>query len=353
MKILHIISSLETGGAQRLLSDILPLMVKGNAVTLLVNKDIDNDFSKKVREAGVKIVSMQCPNPYHLKNIFLLMKMMKGYDIVHVHLFPSLYWAALASLFTRVNLVYTEHSTSNRRRGKWYFRPIESFAYNRYKRVISISEQARDALVAWVGASSTDKRYVVVNNGVNLAHFSGNPTKNSSSKTLIMVSRFVASKDQMTVLRAMRLLPDDVHLILVGDGENLAACKTFAEKQGLSDRVQFVGNQSDVNAWIAKADVGIQSSKWEGFGLTAVELMAAGKPVVATDVEGLRQVVEGAGLLFPVGDEERLATMVKRLLDDESYYKQIAGKCSERAKLYDIHVTVDQYLEIYNEIIGG
>lgn len=353
MKILHIISSLEIGGAQRLLSDILPLMAKGNAVTLLVNKDFDNDFSKKVRDAGVKIVSMQCTDPYRLKNIFLLMKMMKGYDIVHVHLFPSLYWAALASLFTRVNLVYTEHSTSNRRRGKWYFRPLESFAYNRYKRVISISEQTRDALVAWVGASSTDKRYVVVNNGVNLSSFSANPTKNRSSKTLIMVSRFVASKDQMTVLRAIRLLPADVHLILVGDGENLAACKAFAESQGLSDRVQFAGNQSDVKAWIAKADVGIQSSKWEGFGLTAVELMAAGKPVVATDVDGLRQVVEGAGLLFPVGDEERLATMVTRLLDDESYYKQIAGKCSERARMYDIHVTVDQYLEIYNEIIGG
>ena len=168
-----------------------------------------------------------------------------------------------------------------------------------------------------------------------------------------MVSRFVASKDQMTVLRAMRLLPNDIQLILVGDGENLEACKTFAERQGLSDRIQFAGNQSDVKAWIAKADVGIQSSKWEGFGLTAVELMAAGKPVVATDVEGLRQVVEGAGLLFPVGDEERLATMGTRLLDDESYYKQIAGKCSERAKLYDIHVTVDQYLEIYNEIVCG
>ena len=353
MKILHIISSLEIGGAQRLLSDILPLMAKGNEVTLLVNKNIDNDFSKKVREAGVKIVSMQCSDPYRLKNIFLLIKMMKGYDIVHVHLFPSLYWAALASLFTRVNLVYTEHSTSNRRRGKWYFRPIESLAYNRYKRIISISEQARDALVTWVGAPSTDKRYVVVNNGVNLAHFSANATNNRSLKTLIMVSRFVASKDQMTVLRAMRLLPNDIQLILVGDGENLAACKAFAESQGLSDRVQFAGNQSDVSAWIAKADVGIQSSKWEGFGLTAVELMAAGKPVVATDVDGLRQVVEGAGLLFPVGDEECLAAMVTRLLDDESYYKQIVEKCSERARMYDIHVTVDKYLGIYNEIIGG
>lgn len=352
MKLLHIISSLEIGGAQRLLSDILPLMAKGNEVTLLVNKDIDNDFSKKVREAGVKIVSMQCPNPYHLKNIFLLMKMMKGYDIVHVHLFPSLYWAALASLFTRVNLVYTEHSTSNRRRGKWYFRPIESFAYNRYKRIISISEQARDALVAWVGAPSDTERYVVVNNGVNLSDFTVNPVKEGSSKTLIMVSRFVASKDQMTVLRAIRLLPADVHLILVGDGENLEACKTFAESQGLSDRVLFAGNQSDVSAWIAKADVGIQSSKWEGFGLTAVELMAAGKPVVATDVDGLRQVVEGAGLLFPVGDEERLAAIVMRLLDDKAYYQQIAEKCSARARMYDIHVTVEKYLGIYNDIVS-
>ena len=123
--------------------------------------------------------------------------------------------------------------------------------------------------------------------------------------------------------------------------------------QGLSDRILFTGNQSDVNTWIAKANVGIQSSNWEGFGLTAVELMAAGKPVVATDVEGLRQVVEGAGLLFPVGDEECLAAMVTRLLEDESYYKQIAERCSERAKMYDIHVTVEKYLGIYNEIICG
>ena len=353
MKTLHVISSLEIGGAQRLLSDILPLMAEGNAVTLLVNKDIDNDFSKKIRDAGVKIVSMQCPNPYRLKNVFLLMKMIKGYDIVHVHLFPSLYWAALASLFTRVNLVYTEHSTSNRRRGKWYFRPIESFSYSRYKRIISISEQARKALVTWVGASSDDKRFVVVNNGVNLSNFSEKPAKEGSSKTLIMVSRFVASKDQMTVLRAMRILPDDVKLIFVGDGENLESCKDFAMSQGLSDRILFTGNQSDVNTWIAKANVGIQSSNWEGFGLTAVELMAAGKPVVATDVEGLRQVVEGAGLLFPVGDEECLAAMVTRLLEDESYYKQIAERCSERAKMYDIHVTVEKYLGIYNEIICG
>lgn len=352
MKLLHIISSLEIGGAQRLLSDILPLMAKGNEVTLLVNQDIENDFSKKIREAGVEIVSMHCSNPYHLKNIFILKQMIKGFDIVHVHLFPSLYWVALASLFTRVNLVYTEHSTSNRRRGKWYFRPIESFAYSRYKRIIAISEQARQALVAWVGAPSDTKRYVVVNNGVNLSDFTVNPVKEGSSKTLIMVSRFVASKDQMTVLRVMRLLPNDIQLILVGDGENLEACKTFAERQGLSDRILFAGNQSDVNAWIAKADVGIQSSKWEGFGLTAVELMAAGKPVVATDVDGLRQVVEGAGLLFPVGDEERLAAIVMRLLDDKAYYQQIAEKCSARARMYDIHVTVEKYLGIYNDIVS-
>jgi glycosyltransferase involved in cell wall biosynthesis len=171
MKLLHIISSLEIGGAQRLLSDLLPLQKQqGLDVELLVNVKDENDFTTKIQESGVKIISLEEPNLYSLSNVIRLRKIIKGYDVVHVHLFPSVYWAALASIGLKVKLVYTEHSTSNRRRKKPLLRPIEKFVYRQYNKIISISQQTQDALQQWV--QSTDSRFVVINNGVDVRRFS-------------------------------------------------------------------------------------------------------------------------------------------------------------------------------------
>ena len=351
MKILHIISSLEIGGAQRLLSDILPLMAKEHDVTLLVNKEVDNDFSFKIKKAGVKIINCNCQNLHSPINILKIAKLAKGYDVVHVHLFPTVYWAALADLLVPMNLVYTEHSTSNRRRGKWYFQPIERFIYSRYKKIISISQQTQDALIEWLKSEKEDSRFVVIYNGVNLSVFSHLESEKMYPHTLIMVSRFVDSKDQMTVIKAMTLLAEDVHVIFVGDGENMDACKEHAREWGVSHRVHFVGRQSDVASWIARADIGIQSSNWEGFGLTAVELMAARKPVVATNVHGLKQVVEGAGLLYDVGDYMTLAKLINVLLHDENLYEKTAEQCQKRAKQYDVVTMMEKYMDIYIRIM--
>lgn len=350
MRILHVIESLKIGGAERLLSDMLPLMAQQHQVTLLVNRDIDNDFSRRVKTAGVRVEVLRNVGLHSPKNIICLRKKFKDYDVVHVHLFPTSYWAALASMFSSVPLIFTEHSTSNRRRGKWYFRPIEQFIYSRFQCVISISQQTQDALREWLQVSRDSSRFVVVNNGINLSAFSHLHNQKDYPHTLVMVSRFAASKDQETVIRAMALLPNDLHAIFVGDGENLAHCKELAASLGVSDRTHFVGSQLDVASWLAKADIGVQSSHWEGFGLTAVEMMAAGLPVVASSVEGLRQVVEGAGILFEAGNAQELADAVSRLLSDTDYYKKIVCQCAARAVDYDIRTMVDQYLKIYSSL---
>lgn len=351
MKILHIISSLEIGGAQRLLSDMLPMIAKKHEVTLLINRDVDNDFSRKVKTGGVNVITCECGKPYSPKNIYIIAKCARKFDVIHVHLFPTVYWAAFASFLSPMKLVYTEHSTSNKRRSKWFLRPIERIVYSRYNKIISISQQTQDALVEWLQTKGSDSRFVVINNGVDLSVFQSLKTEKLYPHTLIMVSRFAASKDQMTVIKAMKLLPEDVHVILVGDGETLESCKNFAVEQSLSDRVHFVGRQSDVASWIAKADIGIQSSNWEGFGLTAVEMMAAGKPVVATDVDGLKQVVEGAGVLFPVGDSMTLAAIIQRILYNKEFYSKMTAASKERAAVFDISVTAAQYVKLYHNMV--
>ena len=351
MKVLHVISTMLTGGAQRLIVDIMPIISEKNDVTVLVNNLNHTSFEKTLIQNGIRLETLRYKNLYSPFNIWKIRKYIRKYDIVHVHLFPSLYWVALANFGGKVPLIYTEHSTFNSRREKIWLRPLERFIYSRYSKIISISELTQRNLQQWLGVKMTDERFVVINNGVKISNFKVKQGKKPYSRTLIMVSRFAAAKDQMTIIKAMHFLKNDVHLILVGDGPMLEQCKRLSKELSVSDRVHFVGLQSDVASWLAKADIGIQSSKWEGFGLTAVEMMASGLPVIATDVDGLKQVVEGAGEIFPVGDVQNLVRIVNHLFADEAYYIETKERCLERAKCFDVEITAGKYLDIYRKII--
>lgn len=351
MRVLHVISSLEIGGAQRLLSDILPMQKEqGLDVSLLVFKRESTAFAKKILEAEVPIIVLDEKSYTDPIIVVKVRRIIKQYDIVHAHLVHALYCCSLAARGLHVNLVYTEHSTSNNRRGHMFMLPVEKYIYSRYSKLISISQQTQNALQEWL--RSKDDRFVVINNGVDTDRFAS-VHRPVIANYLIMVSRFAPSKDQETVIRAMKKIRKDTVLRFVGDGNNLEHCKLVAKECGVEDRVQFLGARSDVAELISESYIGIQSSNWEGFGLTAVELMACGKPVIATDVEGLRQVVEGAGVIFRKGDAEELAAIVNELIADSSLYSNLSKRCRMRASKYDIHHMVSQYMEVYKDVING
>lgn len=364
MKILYVIKDLDIGGAQRLVSELLPFIKQEHEVDLLLFQEEINLFSKKVHDAGIRVICQKAS----LKNpisIWKLRKVIRQYDLVHVHLFPELYLSALAAWGTKVPLVFTEHSTSNRRRGKAYLRPLEKWMYHRYKRIITISQQTQDALMQWVQARLTDKRFVVIENGINTEAFrrvqksvdsQDNDNIGQEAKSvcqIIMVSRFVEAKDQETVIRAMKHLDDTFHLSFVGDGERMPVCQQLVKDMGMEERVSFLGRSADIPSLVCKADIGVQSSHWEGFGLTAVELMAAGLPVVATDVPGLKQVVENAGLLFDAGDDKQLAQHIKELATNKALYQDVSKRCLQRSAQYDISVTAHRYSQLYHEVKGN
>lgn len=348
MKILHVISSLEIGGAQRLLSDLIPLQKKqGIDVSLLVFEVVNNAFSVKIEKAGVEIISL---NARIIRNPFLAFKVrniIKKYDVVHAHLTHALYICSLAARGLKTHLIYTEHSTTNRRRSIHILRPLERYIYSRYEKLISISLQTQDALQQWL--QDVGDKFVVIYNGVDISSFSS-IKKEVIPKSLIMVSRFAHSKDQETVIRSIQKLDSEVVLRLVGDGENLDYCKQVVRDCHLENRVLFLGAREDVADLIAESYIGIQSSNWEGFGLTAVEIMACGKPIVASNVPGLRQVVEGAGFLFENKDVNNLAKIITRLIEDKQLYERMSQESLSRSKEYDINRMSDKYIELYNNL---
>ena len=357
MKILHVISSLEIGGAQRIVHDLaLSQISSGNNVSVIVYNFSESILEQQLIAAGATVISLKLQNIYSFGSIIKLHKIIKGYDIIHVHLFPSLYHVAFASIGTKAHIVYTEHSTYNRRRSKKFLKPIEKFIYNRYCCIVSISQSTQSALTKWLRPKDSSK-FHIIHNGIDFNSYYNAPTKSiedlfgRSGIPILMISRFVPSKDQCTLIKAIRLINNpNVFIAFAGDGDLIERAKLLSKELGVSDKCVFLGNRNDIPLLIKASSIGVQSSHWEGFGLTALEFMAAGKPVVASSVDGLKQVVGGAGEIFNTADEISLAEKINTLLIDSKYYKSVVSKCIIRAKEYDISIMAHEYNNIYESL---
>lgn len=359
MKILQVITSLSTGGAEKLISEIAPMLRdKGNQVDVLAFDGTDTAFKKYLIDKEIKVYSFgKGCNVYNPLFILRLAKLMKNYDIVHTHNTAPQLFAAIGSVLCSVVLCTTEHNTSNRRRDwKWYA-PIDKWMYSKYSKVICISDSTEQNLRNFI-KDSTDK-ICTISNGINVTSYShavsidkSTISKHPERKVVAMVAGFRYQKDQETLIRAFNYLPEDYELWLVGDGERRSIIEQCIKDNNLENRVLLLGIRSDIPSILKSVDVVVQSSHWEGFGLAAVEGMAAGKPVVASDVEGLAQVVEGAGILFTLGDDKQLADIIKQLMEDHTFSQQVSAKCWERAQKFDIQKMVDAYNEVYMELVA-
>lgn len=355
MKILQVISSLHIGGAEKLVSEISPLLRdKGNHVDVLIFDGIETNFKSHLIKEKIRVISfgIGC-RIYNPLFIFKLSKLMRQYDIVHTHNTAPQLFAALGSILCSAVLCTTEHSTSNRRRNwKWY-KPIDRWMYDKYKRIICISEQAEANLKNYL---PTLKNTCTIFNGVDTNTFHNalaiDKMKSDNKFTIAMVAGFRYQKDQDTLIKAMSELdPNLYELWLVGDGERKPILENLIEKYGLNQNVKLLGLRSDIPEILHTADVIVMSSHFEGLSLSNIEGMSVGKPFIASDVDGLREVTIDAGILFPHEDYKTLALEIKKLSEDRDYYKTISNRCWERAKKFDINTMVNKYNQVYKSIL--
>lgn len=312
-------------------------------------------LQKSIKGQVMGLTRRSVYNPFLTLSI---LPFLKKYDLIHVHLFPALYWVVMAKWLARSKtpVVYTEHSTHNKRRNFKIFKSIESFIYSKLSFIGCISEGTLSNLQIHLGNNKIRKE--VIKNGIQIDSFNPNSFKSldydffgEDDVVLIQVSTFGRQKDQQTLIRAMLILPANVKLLLVGDGVLKVACENLVKQLKLEDRIVFLGNRYDIPGLINYADIVVQSSNWEGFGLTTVEGMAAGKPIIASNVEGIREIVEGYGLLFRKNDPQDLAEKIQSLIRNKDYFKQIASSCFQRSKEYDIKMMVIKYIAVYNELL--
>lgn len=365
MKILHIINDLSSGGAEKLISDILPLMKKsGHDVEVLLLSNRNNVFVEQLIDNSINVVTLKPNKIRSIRNLYHLRKYVnsKKFDIIHAHLFPANY---LTSIVSKLNFndktmyVLTEHNTHNRRRDLKIIRPIEKFIYNSFDKIISISKGTQFSLKKWL-KNIKEEKFITINNGINIERFKHAKKYNKNELNnifvdeniiLVMTGRFTNQKDQKTIIKALKNLDDNIHLLLVGEGPLLDDHISFVKELNLEDRVHFMGFRNDVERIVKSSDLVIVSSNWEGFGLVAVEGMAAGKPVIASEVPGLEEIVSGYGVLFTKNDHNELSNKIKELLSNKKIIEKYSLLSLRRSNEYDITSMADKYLKVYENLL--
>jgi glycosyltransferase involved in cell wall biosynthesis len=358
LRVLHVIDSLIQAGAEALVKDMLPRMrAAGVDVSVAVLKELDSPFERELREKDIPFLPTAAGGIYSLRHLLTLRRHIPEFDLVHVYLFPAQLFvpfaAALAS--TRVPLVLSEGTPHHRRKKKW-LHPMEQWMYSRYAAVACASDAIAASLREWI--PQIHSKITVIENGIDVLKFQqAKPVSRVSvgisngNPVLLYVASFQPRKDHMNLLRAMAHIPD-ADLVLVGDGSLRTQLEALAESLGVARRVHFLGRRKDIAELLKMADIYVHPAACEGFGIAAAEALTAGKPVVASNVPGLAQVVGDAGILVPCGDPAALAAELRSLISSPGRRQQLSRAAVERGRQFSIETTVAAYIDLYRSVLS-
>lgn len=296
--------------------------------------------------ADVELFPLSLQKPSHLGAAVRLAQILRKrkVDILHSHIFYASLFASPIGWLCRVPVVIeTPHVREAWRHGwlKGGF-AVDRFAGRFVDHYIAVSEANARYLVKQKGLPA--QKVVVIHNGCDLKRFEpygAAPTGlkrslgfSEGDPVLIVIGRLEPQKGHQVLLNALVAIRREfprVRLVSVGEGSLRAELEKLVNALGLRESVRFAGYQSNVPDWLRLSDVAVLPSFYEGLPIVAIESLAAGKPMVATAVDGTPEViVDGkTGLTVPPGDPQRLADAICRLLRDPAL-RQSLGRAGRR-----------------------
>jgi glycosyltransferase involved in cell wall biosynthesis len=217
------------------------------------------------------------------------------------------------------------------------FKPLLTYGFRHAKKVQTISNY----LATWARDMGFKGKVEVIPNGVDIQRFRNNSPKDFDSKnvTLVTTSRLVEKNGVGDVIESLKLLPDSVRLRILGTGELGRKLEARAKDLGLENRIDFLGAipQSEIPKYLWVSDIFIRPSLSEGQGISFIEAMAAGLPVVATNVGGIPDFIrdEETGVFCNVRDLESIAEKIKLLMAN--------GDLREKIKANSLSLVKERY----------
>ena len=365
VKILYVITRAERGGAQVHLLDLLANLPP--EIKPVIATGEDGFLCEKARNLGVpvrKIPHLTQPiSPWNdLRALGEIIGTIRreSPDLVHAHTSKAGLLARLAARRTGTPAVFTAHTWSFADgispRQRWLTIPIERFAAGLGGKIISVSQANKE--MALQKAIASPDSVVRIWNGVPDVPLRADPGS-GNPLTLIMIARFVPQKDHLLLIEALTPLAFDSNkgdwrLLLVGDGPLRTGVEEAVARAGLGDRVECLGDRSDVSSLLAAADLLVLATRWEGLPLCILEAMRACLPVVATDVGGVREAVTDGvtGYLTRAGDVRQMRNRIAELLASRSLLRSMgtAGR-ARYERDFNVHNMASATWELYREVM--
>lgn len=343
ISVLHFSNSLARGGAEEhILTLLRGLDRKLFRLHLVCPPGLASRLSSDLPE-DVEMIPIHLRKSTQLAAAFRLRRALRQrrVDILHSHLFYSSLFASPIAWLARVPVVLeTPHLRESWRKGWLKSRFIaDRFVGHFVDHYIAVSEANARYLVEDKGLPA--EKIVVIRNGCDLSRF--DPASEipfnlkrelefaESDPVILLVGRLEPQKGHHVLLDAFPAVRREfpaVRLICLGEGSLRGDLEAKAGSLGLADAVRFVGFQANVPEWLALADFTVLPSYYEGLPIAAIESLAAGRPVVATAVDGTPEVVvEGkTGLTVPPGNPPELAKALCRLLRDSDLRKTMGSE---------------------------
>ena len=351
------------------LLQVVPRFVEGGAEALALS--VHQDLLKRGRLSsivalsgpaieGSHCTSLGAPHPRHPLACWRLRKWITNHFplgtklIVHTHLFPDQLWTPLALKGLKIapTLVTSLHSTMTKRDALPYGVFLDRKLYAPYQRLICVSSAVAAATAGRL-PNYADRLHVIPN-GVDLAQFRPWVGGGRDRLQMAIVGRLSPPKNHAFLLHALaeiRSLP--FTLLIVGAGALDAELKALASRLSLNEKVRFLGYQSDIPQILSQCDIHLMPSLFEGFGLSAVEAMAAGVPSVVSDLPALREVLGEDGFcafFAPFNDTTKFADTLRRLIEDPTLRRRMGMNGYLRAQSYGRARMHQDYATFYQSL---
>lgn len=369
MKILHVITTINRGGAENHLMELIcGQRARGHEVEVVYLKG-DGYWTQALQRHGAGVHALAISSYGDLAALRRLRRLLRAMqpDVVHAHLPPAELYARLALIGTGGGSVFiiSKHNDAAFYRGPGW-RALGRWVAARARRVIAISDAVNGYFRKQLGISA--ERLITVRYGIDPQPYTAFPKRArdavraqfgcpASGWLIGTVARLVPQKALHVLLegfaryRQRASLPS--RLLIVGTGPLKDALAARAATLGIGADVVWAGFREDIPAIMAALDVFVLTSAYEGFGLVLLEAMAAGRPVVATRVSAIPEiVVDGVtGILVDRGSASRLAAAFTRL--EDASLRRTLGECG-RARVSDVFpldAMVGGTLAVYDQAI--
>ncbi len=370
--ILHLVDSLQVGGAQRLVTTFAHQAVHGGIdVSVVSLADISGKIlAEELEEIGVPVVAFPARSLADLGRIASLVRYMRSqpFDLVHTHLSYGNTLGGLAGRLAGLPVIATLHSAGDDQTPT----NVNSFSSPRSRietielrffatRVMAVGESVALAHRRRMGSKTIRvivnavPKPTLISTAERLARrqqILGDPEQ----KLLISVGRFAVVKELPELISAfqkVKKLHPETKLLLIGDGSERGRVETLINELDLNQDVILLGRRGDVSDWLQSSDLYVSASSLEGLPVSILEAMAVGLPVVATEVGDVPHIVLPAtGILVPAHSPDRLAGAICALLEQPEQ-RQAMGKAALEhiTQNYDVSAWFKRIFALYAEVL--